>query len=485
MIGLSAVKPGSMCRILCSLLLWSLGVSSLTAADRPNFLLILMDDAGWTDVGCFGSEIQTPHMDRLASQGMRFTDCHSAAPNCSPSRAGLLTGRIPPRAGIYSYLPADHVMHLRSEEVTLPELLKPTGYRTGHFGKWHLSDLLTDQAQPLDQGFDHSLGTGNNASPSHLNPNNFVRNGEALGEIEGYSCQIVVDEAMGWLDSIGAGGEGADPFFACVWFHEPHTPIASPPELVAKYQKLFPKLSKKEATYYANIENVDIAVGRLMTKLDEMGLAKDTMVFLTSDNGPLNDFSKVGLRGKKSNVWEGGHRVPGIIRWPGKVEAGSECDVPVGGVDYLPTLCEIAGVQVPQDRTIDGSSILPLLEGRTGEFERKTPLYWYFYRLNPTVAMRDGKWLLIAETTDAQRPKAHSLLREDMPKIRESELANFQLYNLEEDLAQKNDLAEEMPEVLDQLKRKAMELHRGVVSEGHQWDIPEDYGQGRAKRIWN
>ena len=288
------------------------------AADRPNFLLVLLDDAGWTDVECFGSRIQTPNINQLADQGMRFTDCHSAAPNCSPSRAGLLTGRTPSRAGIYSYLPPGHVMHLRDQEVTLAELLKDAGYRTGHFGKWHLSRLESDQPGPAEQGFDHSLGTDNNAAPSHLNPTNFVRNGKRVGEMEGYSCQIVVDETISWLDQIKAS-DPENRFFACVWFHEPHTPIASPPDLVEKYQRLFPELNRQQATYHANIENVDRAFGRLMAKLDQLRIADDTIVYFTSDNGPLNRFSRVGLRGQKSHVWEGGHRVPGIYRWPGKI----------------------------------------------------------------------------------------------------------------------------------------------------------------------
>tara|TARA_R110002096_G_scaffold206192_10_gene392407 strand:- start:27415 stop:28848 length:1434 start_codon:yes stop_codon:yes gene_type:complete len=460
------------------------GVGALAAAERPNFIVILLDDAGWTDVGCFGSRIETPNIDQLAAEGMRFTDCHSAAPNCSPSRAGLLTGRTPTRLGIYSYLPKDHVMHLRDEEITIAELLQKEGYATGHFGKWHVSKLLTDQPQPADQGFDFSLATDNNASPSHHNPRNFIRNGERVGELEGYSCQLVVDESLTWLENLQKS-EPAAPFFACVWFHEPHTPIASPPDLVAKYRERFPELTKKEATYHANIENVDRAVGRLLRKLDEMDLADDTMIYLTSDNGPLNRFSRVGLRGQKSNIWEGGHRVFGMMRWPGRIQAGSVCDFAISGVDYLPTVCEITGIEVPNDRTIDGTSILPLLEGRNEDFTRGNPLYWFFYRLNPSLAMRDGDWVLIANTTDAQRPKAHPLTREDMPKIRESELVDFQLYHLKGDLAQQHDLAETNPEVLDRLRKKAVAMHRDVITEGHDWDIPESYGAKSKRKVWN
>ena len=466
--------------LLCALIL----SGCVAAAEKPNFLLILLDDSGWTDFGCYGSRIETPHMDRLVGEGMRFTDCHSAAPNCSPSRAGLLTGRTPSRVGVYSYLPANHVMHLRSEEVTLAELLKSAGYRTGHFGKWHLSRLRSDQPQPSDQGFDYSLGTDNNASPSHLNPTNFVRNGRPVGEIEGYSCQIVVDETSGWLDRIEAGKK-QEPFFACVWFHEPHTPIASPPDLVAKYQELYPDLNEKQATYFANIENLDRAVGRLTDALDKRGLADDTVVFLTSDNGPLNDFSSVGLRGKKSHVWEGGHRVPGAFRWPGRIESGSESSVPICGIDYLPTVLELAAVELPSGLTIDGASLAPLLLGRAEKVQREKPLYWFFYRLNPSLAVRDGRWALIADTNDADRPKSHGLVRDDMPKIRSSRPVKFLLFDLEGDLAQRKAVAGENPEVFDRLKAQAIAMHRDVMASGPQWNIPASYGNDSKRRIWD
>ncbi len=471
---------------LAMLVLMAGGPANVVAeAQPPNVLLVLLDDSGWTDFGCYGSRIETPEIDRIAAGGMRFTDCHSAAPNCSPSRAALLTGRIPARAGIYSYRPAGHVMHLRDEEVTLAELLKAKGYRTGHFGKWHLSGLESEQPGPLDQGFEYSLGTTNNAQPSHLNPVNFVRNGEAVGKVEGYACQIVVDEAMRWLDQIGGDDGGPAPFFACVWFQEPHTPIASPPDLVAKYRERHPELSKKAATYYANIENVDRAMGRLRAHLERTGAWENTLVFITSDNGPLAGFSCEGLRGRKSNLWEGGHRVPGIFHWPGQIKAGTECDVPVSGIDFLPTVCEVADIEPPSDRTIDGVSLLPLLEGREEAFRREHPLYWFFYRLNPAVAVRDGDWVLIAETNDAQRPKAHPLTIEDMPRIKASKLTNAQLFNLARDLAQTRDVAEAYPEVLTELTARAAALHREVVAGGHAWDVPESSGQGKSRRVWD
>ena len=460
--------------------------STAPDAARPNVVMLLLDDAGWTDTGGFGGLMRTPNLDRLAEQGMMFTDCHSPAPNCSPARAGILTGRIPARIGIYSYLAPNHVMHLPAEEVTIAGLLREAGSRTGLFGKWHLSNLDDDgQPGPTEHGFEHWLATNNNADPSHLNPVNFRRNGEPVGRIEGYSCQIVVDETLAWLDRIGAGDEGAAPFFACLWFHEPHTPIASPPELVREIRERHPEMSERDAVYHANIENVDLAVGRLLERLDDLGLAENTVVWFTSDNGPLNAFSKGELRGLKSHVWEGGHRVPGIVRWPARIAAGGVCEVPVSGIDFLPTLCEIMGVAVPADRAIDGASQLPLWEGREQEFRRDTPLYWFFYRVNPSLALREGPWALVARTNDAGRPKAHALVREDLPRIQKSEPVEFFLYHLDRDRGQTRDLTAEQPEVLERLKERLRSLHREVVAEGEVWDIPPGYGADRPRRVWD
>jgi arylsulfatase A len=463
----------------------SIGFSlTIEAQEKPNFLVVLLDDSGWTDLECYGSRISTPNINQLAAEGMRFTDCHSAAPNCSPSRAGLLTGRIPPRAGIYSYLPENHVMHLRKEEITVAELLKENGYHTGHFGKWHLSKLESNQPGPRAQGFDYTLGTDNNAKPNHRNPINFVRNGEPVGELEGYSCEIVVDETSKWIESLQSQKTDA-PFFACVWFHEPHTPIASPPDLVKKYQAKFPKLTKKQATYHANIENVDRAVGKLLRSLESMEVADDTVIFLTSDNGPLNRFSRDGLRGQKSNVWEGGHRVPGIFRWPNQIPAASESSIPISGVDYLPTICDIAGIQTPQDRAIDGTSLRSILLDGATNLERTKPLYWFFYRLNPAMAIRSGQWSLVAFSNDAERPKAHPLVNEDMRYIKDSRPLSFQLFNVSQELSQQEDVSAANPEILEKLKSQMMRLHQEVVTEGHDWEIPIDYGRSNKRRLWD
>ncbi|MDG1872834.1 MAG: sulfatase-like hydrolase/transferase [Mariniblastus sp.] len=439
------------------------GFSTAVGEEKPNVLLVMLDDSGWTDFGCFGSQIQTPNIDAFAKEGMKFTDCHAAAPNCSPSRVGMLTGRMPTRVGVYSYLPPNHPMHLPDDEVTIAEIMKSNGYATGHFGKWHLSNLESSQPQPNDQGFDHSLGTDNNAEPSHLNPINFVRNGKALGKIEGYSCQIVVDETNRWLESLPPG----KPFFSCVWFHEPHNKIASPPALIKKYQNLYPQISKKQATYYANIENVDIAIGRLLEKLQQIGRSENTFLFLTSDNGGLNEWSNQGLRGRKSFVFEGGQREPGILRWPGKVQPGSVSNVPVSHLDLLPTLCEITGAKKPKDRKLDGTSWLPIFSGKP--LLRNTPLMWFFYRVAPAAAMRQGDWVIVGFLDEPQSKHTHALSPKDLPYIKTAQLNRFELYNLARDQKQATDMSKSEPKRLTEMRQEMIKLHREIVAEAPVW----------------
>ena len=182
---------------------WSAVLSAKDSKDsRPNFVVILCDDLGYGDLACYGHpHIKTPHLDKLATQGMRLTSCYAAAPVCSPSRAGMLTGRTPNRSGVYNWIPGNHVMHLRKDEVTVAAMLKNSGYDTAHVGKWHCNGKFNSPAQPQpgDHGFNHWFATQNNAAPSHKNPRNFVRNGKSVGPMEGYACQLVVDEGVDWL----------------------------------------------------------------------------------------------------------------------------------------------------------------------------------------------------------------------------------------------------------------------------------------------
>lgn len=429
---------------------------------RPNIVVVLCDDLGYGDLGCYGHRhIQTPNLDRLATDGMQFIDCYAAAPVCSPSRAGMLTGRTPHRCGVYDWIPSDDSMHLRAEEVTVATLLKNAGYATCHVGKWHCNGRFnsSEQPQPDDHGFEYWFSTQNNASPTHHNPNNFVRNGKQVGGLEGYSSELIVDEGIRWLKN---RRDREKPFCLFVWFHSPHEPIATGEEFVKLYE------GHKEAIYYGNVTQMDHAFGRLMKTLDELQLRDDTFVMFTSDNGPetlnryKNAFRSFGspgpLRGMKLHLYEGGIGVPGIIRWPEHSEPWSVSHEPISGTDILPTLCALAGIKVPDDRPIDGASILPIFEGRA--VERQVPLYWrYDQALSKpfTVAMRQGDWKLLAD----------------------SSMTLFELYNLREDRTEKNNLVLSEAGRLEAMKQTLTELHHEIDAEGPQW--PQGKKSGNIK----
>ncbi|MHC4259712.1 MAG: sulfatase-like hydrolase/transferase [Planctomycetota bacterium] len=423
------------------------------SADRPNIVIALCDDLGYGDLSCYGHpHIKTPNLDDLAAEGVKLTDCYAAAPVCSPARAGMLTGRTPYRSGVYDWIPNNNRMHLRQREVTIATLLRGAGYATCHVGKWHCNGKFnsSEQPQPEDHGFEYWFSTQNNARPTHKDPQNFVRNGRSVGQLEGYSSQLIVQEAIDWLNN---HWDQKRPFCLFVWFHAPHEPIATGPEFIEMYE------GRKEAIYYGNVTQMDHEFGGLMKTLDAMKLRDKTFVMFTSDNGPetLNryrgahrSFGSPGpLRGMKLHMYEGGIRVPGIIRWPGRVKSGNVCDEPVNGTDILPTLCGLTGVEVPADRPIDGTSILPILEGK--KLRRRVPLYWRYDRAlgKPfTVAMRQGDWKILAN----------------------NEMTKFELYNLREDIAEEHDLAERQPKRLAAVKKALAKLHAEIEAEGPKWD---------------
>jgi arylsulfatase A len=459
------------------------------AAQRPNFLVILCDDLGYGDLGCYGHpSIKTPNLDKLAESGIRFTDCYSAAPVCSPSRAGLMTGRTPSRLGIYDWISAGHPMHLRREEVTIAKLLKQAGYGTCHVGKWHLNGKFNspDQPQPGDHGFEHWMSTQNNAGPSHENPRNFVRNGEPLGPLEGYSCQLVAGEAIRWLKE---QRDPAKPFFQFVCFHEPHEPIASPPDLVAQY----PDAKKEgESLYYANVTNMDLAVGKLLAALDELKLADNTLVWFTSDNGPetlkryptgwRSHGSPGPLRGMKLHLYQGGIRVPGIVRFPGRVKPGQTVSEPVCSLDLLPTFCELAGLSLPKDHLLDGTSITSVLDGKP--VERTKPLYWHYFRSigAPKAAMRVGDYMILGHWDGPQLPPGSGVHTGDSEAIKSAKLTKFELYNVKSDLGETTDLAGKEPARLKELSDLLVNRYEEVQAAGPVWEVPADQPKkGKAK----
>jgi arylsulfatase A len=465
-------------RLALSLLLLALPAAVHAEAARPNLVVILCDDLGYGDLGCYGHPvIKTPNLDKLARQGVRFTECYAGAPVCSPSRAAILTGRTPTRCGVYSWIDPNNPMHLPTREITLATLLRQAGYRTAQVGKWHLNGMFNSpqQPQPGQHGFEHWMSTQNNAAPSHENPKNFVRNGVPVGPLQGFSCQLVADEAISWLKK-----QAANPFYLHVCFHEPHEPVASPPDLVAEYRPL--ARNDDEAQYFANVANIDRAVGRLMATLDELKVADNTLVFFTSDNGPetLNRYkggnrsygSAGRLRGRKLWMYEGGIRVAGIIRWPGQAPAGKTSDEPLWSCDLLPTVCQATGVKMPVDRAIDGADFRPALAGK--QIERRTPLFWYYYRAlgEPRVALRDRDWVVLAGCEPLPQGAGASLKPGDLDMMRAAKLTAFELYNLKDDPSQMRDRKTDEPERLQAMSDRLRALYGEVLAEAPTWTFP-------------
>lgn len=473
------VSPPAMKPLLCLLTL-----AAAAFAERPNILLVLADDLGYGDLACYGAkDVRTPHLDRLAAEGLRFTDCYAGHANCSPSRTSLMTGRTPTRVGVRNWIPEDSPVHVRRSEITLATLLRQGGYTTCVSGKWHMNGAFNhpSQPQPDDHGFDHWFATQNNAYPNHRNPANFVRNGTALGRLEGYAAHLVADEALRWLDT----RDKNKPFFLYIAFHEPHEPIASD----AKYTALYPHEDPAYSAHHGNITQMDDAFGRLMQKLDADGLRQSTLVFFTSDNGPAitaqHPYGSSGpLRDKKGSLWEGGIRVPGILRWPGKVQPGTTSAEPVSGVDLLPTLCAAAGITPPQDRALDGTNILPALNG--GSVTRSTPLYWHFNRAigEPKVALRAGDWKILATLDKAPATRTNDITGQDERDFKEARLQTFMLFNLRADLTEQSDLAAAEPAKLAEMKALLEAKYAEVQAESPTWPAWTFTGAEGKKIEW-
>jgi arylsulfatase A-like enzyme/outer membrane protein assembly factor BamB len=484
---------------------------------RPNVVTLLVDDLGYRDLGCYGGPVKTPVLDRLAAAGVRFTDFHSGAATCCPSRATFLTGRHHYRTGVYSVITERlHRMHLLESETTIAEVLKKNGYGTAHFGKWHLGMPVQkrNNPTPADHGFDYWFGVVNGAGPSHKNPTNFLRNGERVGTMEGYSCQIVVDEALTWLDE---KRDADEPFFLNLWFNEPHDPIAAPDEIVSQYGAL----NEREAIYSGTIDNTDRAIGRLVARLETLGELDNTIIVYSSDNGSYLQERNGELRGKKGALFEGGHRVPGIVYWKDGIPGGRVEDEPAGAVDLLPTLCGLIGIDKPRGVHLDGSDLAPLLTG-TGSFARHQPLFWMS---DANMVMRMGDYTLFSsgtakspvdfKTADRLMKQIKEVLGNDLekelggmdlrsrlfngrfanleanrlqqqhrdlyyfneawiPKLKKSEVGRVQLYDLSKDLGQQNDIAKERPELVARMKKQAAAIYASVMSDAPEWIRTED-----------
>jgi arylsulfatase A-like enzyme len=402
-------------------------VPPVQAEPPPNVVMFVVDDLGATDLGCFGSTFyETPHLDQLAASGMRFTAAYAACPVCSPTRASIMTGRYPARTGITDYIggsnqpekwtrntplmPASYANRLALNERTIAEALRDADYATFFAGKWHLGG---PGFLPTDQGFGANKGGYNAGSPrSYLSPyrNPYLKDGPP-GE------HLPLRLAEETCRFIAANAE--HPFFAYLSFYSVHTPLQAPAGLIKKYEgkattlvvtepawgrerQRNVRLVQNHPTYAAMIEGMDSAVGMVLDKLEALGIADNTIVVFTSDNGGLatsegSPTSNRPLRAGKGWLYEGGLRVPTIVRWPGVTAAGSTCESPIISNDYFPTILEVVGRPLEPEHHVDGVSFAPLLRGESLE---PRLMYWHYPHYGnqggmPGGAVRDGRWKLI------------------------------------------------------------------------------------------
>ncbi|MEM8873682.1 MAG: sulfatase [Planctomycetota bacterium] len=445
---------------------------------RPNLLVILMDDLGWADLGCYGSTFyETPRLDRLAAQGVRFTDGYAAAPVCSPTRASLLTGQYPARLNLTNFIPGNATgklagppfrHHLPDGAVTIAGLLRDAGYRTGHIGKWHLGNPRNGHG-PLDAGFDRNIAGCSRGLPNNgfFSPYGMPAEANLPDGPDGeYLTDRLTDEA---IDELHAAADDNRPFFMHLSHYAVHVPIQAPEPLVEKYrtkaerlgldradvivpgehfptrhkadQRIERRIIQSDPAYAAMVENMDTNIGRLLDALDELGMADDTLVLFTSDNGGLataegSPTCNAPLSEGKGWTADGGLREPFIMRWPGVTPAGAECGVPVTTPDILPTFASAAGMELPEDLPIDGESLLPLLRSPEVAFDRPG-IYWHYPHYSnqggtPSSAIRAGRWKLIEFYEDDR----------------------VELYDLATDIGEARDRAADEPDIAADLRRR-------------------------------
>ncbi|MFH1266487.1 MAG: sulfatase, partial [Planctomycetota bacterium] len=416
----------------------------------PNIVLILADDLGWADLGCYGNTYhQTPNLDRLAEEGMRFTDAYAASSVCSPTRSSILSGKYPARNDLTIWLGGSSPAHaklldapfateLALEEVTIAEALKAAGYATASVGKWHLGG---EPFYPEHQGFDLNVAGTSSGSPAggYFLPNQMNLPGAKEGE---YLTDRLTDEALAFVEA-----HRGEPFFLYLPYHIVHTPIQGKKELIELYEKrMEPGQKNTNPTYAAMVHTLDENVGRIMKKLDELELTERTALIFFSDNGGYHRVtSNAPLRLGKGYSYEGGHREPLVVRLPGRVEAGSVSSVPVVSVDLYPTILELAGAEgdPKHNAEIDGVSIVPLLE-QTGVPEREA-IYWHYPHYSPQGGTPSG-----------------AVRVGDMKLIEFFEDGHLELYNLAEDLGETVNLADAVPDTTRRLHEMLLAWRKRV-----------------------
>lgn len=345
------------------LLLFPVLLASLpgSAAERPNIVLVMADDQGWGDMAYYGHpHLKTPHFDAMSREAIRFDRFYAAAPVCSPTRASVMTGRTPNRSAVYSWGHA-----LRPQETTIAEALKTAGYRTGHFGKWHLGSVqAASPASPGAQGFDEWV-----SAPNFYDLDPVLSDQGRAVPFKGDSSDLAAELALQFIRRTSAAKH---PFLAVVWFGSPHAPY----QALESDQQSYAGLPDAQRNFYGEITGMDRAFGRLRSELRRMGLSENTILWYCSDNGALPQVGSPGnRRGLKASIYEGGLAVPALLEWPAKVKRPRVIDVPCVTSDIYPTLLEVAGVKVPSQPPLDGVSLLPLLEGRVAQ--RSQPIgFW-------------------------------------------------------------------------------------------------------------
>lgn len=423
--------------------------------EKPNVIFILADDLGWTDLGCQGSKYyKTPNIDKLAASGLRFTQGYTCGPNCQPTRAAIMSGQYGPRTGVYTVgginrfdwksrplRPVDNVEKLPLDRKTLGDVMRSAGYTTGMFGKWHLGQ--DDAHHPSKRGFDEAIVS----MGKHFN---FATQPKVEYPKGTYLADFLTDKAVDFIKR-----NKQKPFFLYLPHFGVHSPFEAKPDLIARFKGQAAVGGHNDPTYAAMIASVDESVGRVMTTLDELKLAENTIVIFSSDNGGVGGYVREGLkksgditdnsplRSGKGSLYEGGVRVPWIVRWPGKVPSGT-ADTPIISVDLMPTLLELSGAKAPANQTLDGVSMVECFTSG-GKKPPSRDLFWHFpgylgagegsWRTTPAGAIRSGDWKLIEFFEDGKK----------------------ELYDLRADESQKMNLAEKNPE-------KAAELHAKLVA---------------------
>ncbi len=416
-------------------------------AAKPNIVFFFIDDMGWADVGYMGSEFyETPNIDKLAAGSMVFTDAYANAPNCAPSRACLMSGKYSPRHGIYTVgdprrgnhkqrklEPIENETVLADEFITIAEALKTNGYTTASMGKWHLGK------DPTTQGFDVNIAGREWGSPSGGGYHSPYKYPNLTQKKKGeYLTDRLTDEACEFIET-----NRENPFFLYLTHYAVHTPIQAKETLTQKYNKKTPGKHQKDAKYAAMVESVDNSVGQVLKKLDELSLAKNTIVVFYSDNGGYGGAtSNHPLRGAKGMLYEGGIREPFLCRWEGVTEPGSRCDEPIIGIDLYPTFLEMTGTAQPEGYELDGKSLVPLLKDAQASLDREA-IFWHFpcylqgkgdpqggpFRTTPAGAIRKGDWKLIEWFETGHR----------------------ELYNLREDISESKNQLDSRPEIAKDL----------------------------------